>query len=116
MTFIGRRPSLTLLLLTLTACTVQRPALQQHAKETSDMKDRSDARLKELTAKLRELYDDKKVKATFTQIFVPPSTKGATARGVIIDEGKGELDLDIHPCTGQIATFHEPYVKETRVK
>jgi|SRR4051812_29827260 hypothetical protein len=80
----------------------------------------SKARKKELTEKARELYGNAKLKITVPEITqhggggqrsgggTEPS--GLTARGVVIDEGKGELALDMDPCNGVIATFHDPYV------
>lgn len=84
---------------------------------TMEYKKLTDARKKEIVEKVRTLYGDDKIKPhflsedEFKMKYGTASGRGVIARGVIIDEQKDELTLDIDPCTAAIATFRQPYVK-----
>jgi hypothetical protein len=118
----GRLVLSALLCIALGACAARRTPVpgetvvllpQQPSEEGLRTADNvtSETRRKELTEKLRTLYGDNTLEASLDPFYSKTSTPGLTARGVIVDETKSQLSLDIAPCTGVIATFHEPYVK-----
>lgn len=112
-----QRIALFILPVAFTLCTgstfAKQESPEQRDFDTADMTKPSQQRLKELTEQLRKFYGDPTVNATLRHNDEEhmSTQPGDTARGVIFSESKGELRLDVHPCTGVVVMFHEPYVK-----
>jgi hypothetical protein len=84
------------------------PVRKPDAPAAGTKSDAQPSRVEKERAAVRERYG---ADWKSDELVVKSSEPGGSARGVIIREKDGELDLDSNPCSGSIVNFVMPYVK-----